>query len=502
MGYDEKLMEYVTKIVRGGGVAQRYSVSPTNVKAADYLAALDVKGARGALWETGAKAMAVAAARAALSAWRRGDARDVTHVVVHSCTGFAAPGLDFMLIEELKLPSSTRKLGVNFMGCFGGFTALYVAKQIVEADETGRAVVLVCCAEAATLHCSRDKSRELIVGNTLFADGAAAAVVARAGFLGAGARGGADTPVGAEAGAGVGAGPGAAPSSPPGGSGSGNVTPTSGAASSASSAAVAAAAGAKPRRDTIGVDLTTQAVGAGARGAYGGWVLGAMSSEIVPASAGAMTWRQSAEGGRYDMFLDRSIPSALAGLFANGGIGMLRRVGIPNPWSCGWAIHPGGKGILTAFEAAFAMLGIRGEGLQHSHAVLRDFGNMSSATILFVMQRVLQAENASARAHDDVFMCGFGPGLTVEFGRLRRVRPDGSVAVLSAAETAAAQAEAEAAQAAAARATAESAAAAPPKAAAAAPEQSMAHPYAAASGGGAPAAVAGLAAALSGGAAQ
>jgi len=497
MGYDEKLMEYVTKIVRGGGVAQRYSISPTNVKAADYLAALEVKGARGALWETGAKAMAVAAARAALAAWRRGDARDVTHVVVHSCTGFAAPGLDFMLIEALKLPSSTRKLGVNFMGCFGGFTALYVAKQIVEADETGRAVVLVCCAEAATLHCSRDQTRELIVGNTLFADGAAAAVVARAGFLGAGARGGADAPAG-----------GAPPSSPPGGSGSGSVTPTSGAAASASasgagagavSGSAAAAAAAGPRRDTIGVDLTTQAAGAGARGAYGGWVLGAMSSEIVPSSAGAMTWRQSAEGGRYDMFLDRSIPSALAGLFANGGIGMLRRVGIPNPWSSGWAIHPGGKGILTAFEAAFAMLGIRGEGLQHSHAVLRDFGNMSSATILFVLQRVLQAENTAARAHDDVFMCGFGPGLTVEFGRLRRVRPDGSVAMLSAAEAAAAQAEAEAAQAAAAQATA----AAPPRAADAksAPEQSVAHPYAATAAG-SPAAVASLAAALSGGAAQ
>jgi predicted naringenin-chalcone synthase len=491
MGYDEKLMEYVTKIVKGGGVAQRYSVSPTDVAPEAYLAALDVPGARGALWERSTRIMAVAAARSALSAWRHGSARDVTHVVVHSCTGFSAPGLDYALIEELALSSGTRKLGVNFMGCFGGFTALYVAKQIVEADTTGRAVVLVCCVEASSLHVSREPARELIVGNTLFADGAGAAIVARAGFIGTGARAEEEAPAAG--------GPSEAAASPPGGSG--RVTPTSGAATAS-----------KPRRDTIGVDLTVQA--RGTRGAYGGWALGDMASEIIPASAGSMTWRQSKEAGRYDMFLDRSIPSALSGIFANGGVSMLRRVGIVNPWSCGWAIHPGGKGILTAFEAAFSMLGIRGEGLQHSHGVLRDFGNMSSATILFVLQRVLAAENAAGagaaaaaatRPHDDVFMCGFGPGLTVEFGRLQRILPDGSPAVLSAAEAAAAQADAEAAQVAAAACAAKQAAAAvasaaaaasegAPAAAAAAAEQSMAHPFVPA--------VVGLAAALSGGVAK
>jgi predicted naringenin-chalcone synthase len=138
------------------------------------------------MWEQFAPQLAVAAAREALAAWAHGSAADVTHVIVHSCTGFAAPGLDYHLIKALGLPTSTRKLGVNFMGCFGGFTSLYVAKQVVEADPTRRAVALCVCAETCSVHMSRDRRIELIVGNTLFADGAAAIIVAPAGFAGKG----------------------------------------------------------------------------------------------------------------------------------------------------------------------------------------------------------------------------------------------------------------------------------------------------------------------------
>lgn len=116
---------------------------------------------------------------------------------------------------------------------------------------------------------------------------------------------------------------------------------------------------------------------------------------------------------------------------------MLARVGITNPWTCAWAIHPGGAAILAAFRAAFGALHITGavgvsihlsysnyryastvfvlaptpylsrllvtvararcgavgrattragEGLSVSESVLSDNGNMSSATIFFVLQ--------------------------------------------------------------------------------------------------------------------
>lgn len=81
-----------------------------------YASMLREPGARGRLWDENIPALAVQAARDALSSWRHGSAADVTHVVVHSCTGFAAPGIDFALITGLGLRSDTRKLGVNFMG--------------------------------------------------------------------------------------------------------------------------------------------------------------------------------------------------------------------------------------------------------------------------------------------------------------------------------------------------------------------------------------------------
>jgi predicted naringenin-chalcone synthase len=161
LGYPPELRAKMDKIVAGAGIDTRFPVCPAPPEG--YVAALDEAGARAALWEAHAPALAVAAARQSLAGWRHGSACDVTHVVVHSCTGFSAPGLDFALIKALGLPSGTRKLGVNFMGCFGGMTALYVAKQIIEADATGRAVVLVACAETCTVHVSASPFAECVM---------------------------------------------------------------------------------------------------------------------------------------------------------------------------------------------------------------------------------------------------------------------------------------------------------------------------------------------------
>jgi hypothetical protein len=98
-----------------------------------------------------------------------------------------------------------------------------------------------------------------------------------------------------------------------------------------------------------------------------------------------------------------------------GGLSLLGRVGIPSLWQCAWAIHPGGKAIINAFQKALSTLGSSAEGLTVSRDVLRQFGNMSSATIFFVLARVL-----TTTTRDDVFTAGFGPGLTIEFARLYR----------------------------------------------------------------------------------
>jgi hypothetical protein len=119
LDYPEAMQGKMERLVAGSGITRRYCVSPAPV--GEYVATMCGQGARGALWDSCVPQLAVAAARDALARWRHGSAQDVTHVVVHSCTGFSAPGLDFEIIRALGLRSSTRKIGVNFMGwCVGG----------------------------------------------------------------------------------------------------------------------------------------------------------------------------------------------------------------------------------------------------------------------------------------------------------------------------------------------------------------------------------------------
>ena len=70
----------------------------------------------------------------------------------------------------------------------------------------------------------------------------------------------------------------------------------------------------------------------------------------------------------------------------------------------GWAIHPGGRAIL---DAAADALDLRPDQLSASREVLRSFGNMSSPTVLFVLERL-------ARTAANGVALTFGPGLSLE----------------------------------------------------------------------------------------
>jgi predicted naringenin-chalcone synthase len=76
-----------------------------------------------------------------------------------------------------------------------------------------------------------------------------------------------------------------------------------------------------------------------------------------------------------------------------------------------WALHPGGPRVLAAVEEA---LGLPAGTAQHSRAVLADYGNMSSATILFILERLRRAG-----APRPCIALGFGPGLVAEAALFR-----------------------------------------------------------------------------------
>jgi predicted naringenin-chalcone synthase len=100
---------------------------------------------------------------------------DVEHLIVVSCTGAYAPGLDLDLARALELRPDVGRAQLAFQGCHAGLTALRLAEAHARArPETA---VLVVCVELCTLHFQLEPTEENLLANALFADGAAAALV-------------------------------------------------------------------------------------------------------------------------------------------------------------------------------------------------------------------------------------------------------------------------------------------------------------------------------------
>src|SRR5262249_30204097 len=98
----------------------------------------------------------------------------LTHLVTVSCTGFAAPGVDRVLIEELGLAPTVERTHVGYMGCHGALNGLRVARAFTGADPAPR--VLLCAFELCPLPYHYGWAPPRVIANALFADGAAAAV--------------------------------------------------------------------------------------------------------------------------------------------------------------------------------------------------------------------------------------------------------------------------------------------------------------------------------------
>ncbi|KAK0360185.1 hypothetical protein LTR94_028279, partial [Friedmanniomyces endolithicus] len=106
-----------------------------------------------------------------------GDALDpgsVTHLVVASCTGFMAPGLDQRIAAALGLDPGVERTVVGFMGCYAAVNSLRLAHHIVRSQPAAR--VLVLTLELCTLHFQKTLDLERLLAMLLFGDGAAVAL--------------------------------------------------------------------------------------------------------------------------------------------------------------------------------------------------------------------------------------------------------------------------------------------------------------------------------------
>ncbi len=98
----------------------------------------------------------------------------VTHLVVASCTGFVAPGIDQIIARKLGLEEVERTL-VGFMGCYAAVSALRLAHHIVRSEPEAR--VLAVTVELSSLHLQAENEAPPLLAMLQFGDGAAAALV-------------------------------------------------------------------------------------------------------------------------------------------------------------------------------------------------------------------------------------------------------------------------------------------------------------------------------------
>ncbi len=242
------------------------------------------------------------------------DVRSISHLIIVTCTGFSAPGLDIELIRRCGLDPSVERTIVGFMGCYAAINALKLARHIVRSEP--QAKVLVVCVELCTLHLQETDDLEQVLAFLLFGDGCAAALVSG---------------------------------------------------------------------EPIGLALDR------------------FHTVLMPDGADLIRWHIRESG--FDMILSGRVPGALGTALTAGSSAIFN--GAPLEEIELWAVHPGGRSVLDAVDAA---LKLNPTALSASRDVLLRYGNMSSSTVLFVLQSLMRGARPGALG------CGmaFGPGLTAE----------------------------------------------------------------------------------------
>ncbi len=187
-GLPESVHEMAASLARGTGIQKRHTIHPAFTgevwrdDVPDIFTGEDFDpslGQRLAVFQRFAPELALEAARKALKDWG-GDPNTISHVITTATSGWIEPGLACALIEGLDLRHDTRKCELNFNGCFCGATCLRLARDTIRGGESG-AVLIVAMEMSFTHYEPVDTQISTLVANALFADGAAAVVVASEG---------------------------------------------------------------------------------------------------------------------------------------------------------------------------------------------------------------------------------------------------------------------------------------------------------------------------------
>lgn len=288
-------------------------------------------GEQNALYIENAKQLGAAVAQSALE--RAGlSARDIDHVVFVSSTGLATPSIDALLCNALGCRIDVKRTPIWGLGCAGGAAGLARARDFALADASAR-VLLVALELCSLTFQPDDVSKRNVVAASLFADGAAAAIVA-----------------------------------------GGDVVRRT-----------------QPQR-----------------------ALELMASQSIlwRDTLDVMGW--TIDGDGLHVVFSRDIPSIVRQEVRPSLAAFLDRNGLAIDDVAHLVTHPGGMKVLRAYAEA---LELAPERLHHARDVLRDYGNMSSPSCLFVLERYLGAGDIGAG--DRAVISALGPGFSAEYVLVR-----------------------------------------------------------------------------------
>ncbi|GIV83586.1 MAG: putative chalcone synthase [Candidatus Roseilinea sp.] len=288
---------------------------------------------RNDLYIRSAEALGMAAAQRALD--RAGvSPREVDFIVFVSTTGLATPSIDARLIAKLAMRSTTKRLPVWGLGCAGGVAGLARAAEFARAfpDALALLVSVETCSITFQFH---DFSKKNFVATAIFADGAAAAVIAGEAWA---------------------------------------------------------------RRSALAGRATLQYV--------------ASHSYLFPNSEHVMGWDVVDTG--LSVVFAPEIPARIARDMRPVVVEFLDECRLDRSDLSHYVLHPGGARVIEAYREAFGLSEIA---LQSSSSVLCECGNMSSPTVLFVLERALQTNHIATGQY--VLMGALGPGFSSELALLR-----------------------------------------------------------------------------------
>jgi alpha-pyrone synthase len=167
------------RMAERSGIERRWSVLPPTSEGGSpvapggfYHPELPTTGKRMEVYAEAAPELALAAIE---DLGAKAPLDGITHLVVASCTGFVAPGIDQIVARRLGLPGSVERTLVGFMGCYAAVSSLRLAYHIVRSEPQAR--VLVVTVEISSLHLQDETEIEPLLAMLQFGDGATAALV-------------------------------------------------------------------------------------------------------------------------------------------------------------------------------------------------------------------------------------------------------------------------------------------------------------------------------------